>query len=149
MRFYNREKEVKTLHTIENSSQTSSRKTIMVVSEGGIWKRTFFKNYPKKVYLFVSKKDEALLCEEFKLIIEQSLDTKILGEFREFSKLFEYIMILAQSQSFTLIIDDIQEFTYINPSVFGAMQSIWDKYKNKTRLNLILCIDQLTYEKYC
>ena len=72
------------------------------------------------------------------MILEQSLNTKILGEFKEFSKLFEYIMILAQNQNFTLIIDEFQEFLYINPSVFSDMQNIWDEYKNTSKLNFIL-----------
>jgi len=138
MKFYNREQELQTLQNIEKLSFNSSKMTI-IVGRRRIGKTTLIKKaYPKKVYFFVSKKNEHLLCEEFKLIIEQTLNTKILGEFKEFSKLFEYIMILAQNQNFTLIIDEFQEFLYINPSVFSDMQNIWDEYKNTSKLNLIL-----------
>lgn len=42
------------------------------------------------------------------------------------------------TRHFTLVIDEFQEFLRINPSVFSAMQRDWDKYKSRSRMNLIV-----------
>jgi AAA+ ATPase superfamily predicted ATPase len=138
MKFYNREKELETLNNIKKSSVINSKMTV-VVGRRRIGKTTLIKKaYEKRVYFFVSKKNEALLCEEFMTILQSSLDIKILGEFNKFNTLFEYIMQLAINLEFTLIIDEFQEFLSINKSIYSDMQNIWDEYKDKTKLNLIL-----------
>lgn len=90
-------------------------------------------------YLFVSKKDETMLCAEFVEILQTALDVKILGEFRSFKTLFEYLMQLSIQTPFTLAIDEFQEFLQINGSIYSDMQNIWDEYKDKSKMNLILC----------
>lgn len=94
--------------------------------------------YKDKVYLFVSKKNEVLLCEEFVSIIQNTLDIKILGNFSKFRDLFEYLMNHAKSESFTLVIDEFQEFLQINKSIYSDMQNIWDEYKDNSQMNLVL-----------
>src|SRR5574344_931500 len=138
MRFYNREKELKNLQEIEKLSQNSSKMTIIVGRRKIGTKKLIKTAYKNATYFFVSKKDEALLCEEFISILQNSLDIKILGEFKKFSTLFEYIMQISQSRSFTLIIDEFQEFLSINNTIYSDMQNIWDSYKDSTKLNLIL-----------
>lgn len=89
-------------------------------------------------YLFVSKKSEPLLCQEFITQIQTSLNTTILGEFNRFPALFEYLLNLAKTKHFTLVIDEFQEFYAINPSIYADLQRLWDKYKDKTKLNLVV-----------
>ena len=138
MKFYNREKELKNLQNIQEKSTKSSKMTI-IVGRRRIGKTSLVKKaYDKKVYLFVSKKNEALLCEEFITIISDTLDIKILGEFKSFAKLFEYMMELSTTTAFTLVIDEFQEFLHINNSIYSDMQNIWDSYKDKSQMNLIL-----------
>jgi len=138
MKFYNREKELQNLHDIETSSKVSSKMTI-VVGRRRIGKTTLIKKaYPHRVYLFVSKKNEALLCEEFIEIIQDTLKVKIFGEIRNFKNLFEYLMELSKRQHVTLVIDEFQEFLQINNSIYADMQNIWDTYKDNTKMNLVL-----------
>lgn len=138
MRFYNREKELKNLHNIEKLSSNSSKMSI-IVGRRRIGKTKLIKEaYKDGIYFFVSKKDEALLCDEFIGILQNSLDIKILGEFKKFSTLFEYIMQLAKDRAFTLIIDEFQEFLSISNTIYSDMQNIWDTYKDETKLNLVL-----------
>ncbi|MCK9162297.1 MAG: DUF234 domain-containing protein [Arcobacteraceae bacterium] len=138
MRFYNREKELKNLHNIEKLSLNSSKMSI-IVGRRRIGKTKLIKEaYRDGIYFFVSKKDEALLCDEFIGILQNSLDIKILGEFKKFSTLFEYIMQLAKDRALTLIIDEFQEFLSINNTIYSDMQNIWDTYKDETKLNLVL-----------
>jgi hypothetical protein len=138
MKFYNREKELKNLKNIEQASKESAKMTI-IVGRRRIGKTTLIKEaYPQKLYLFVSKKNEALLCEEFIKIVEQQLEVKIFGEMRKFKELFEYLMELSTKRAFTLIIDEFQEFLTINKSLYSDMQNIWDSYKDRSQMNLVL-----------
>ncbi len=138
MKFYNRAKELKNLRDIQKSSLSSSKMTV-IVGRRRIGKTKLIKEaYKDKVYFFVSKKDEALLSSEFVEITQSALGIKILGEFKNFKNLFEYLMQISQETSFTLIIDEFQEFLQINSSIYSDMQNIWDEYKDKTKMNLVL-----------
>lgn len=138
MKFYNREKELEKLRSIEVLSHNGSKMTVVVgrrrIGKTKLIKESFF----QKVYLFVSKKNEALLCEEFVNVIQNTLDIKVLGHFTKFKELFEYLMVQATSRDFTVVIDEFQEFLQINPSVYSDMQNIWDEYKERTQMNLVL-----------
>ena len=138
MKFYNREKELTNLKKIEKASKESAKMTT-IVGRRRIGKTTLIKEaYPEKLYLFVSKKNEALLCEEFVKIVEYQLEVKIFGEIKKFNELFEYLMQLSTTRAFTLIIDEFQEFLNINKSLYSDMQNIWDSYKDKSQMNLVL-----------
>jgi AAA+ ATPase superfamily predicted ATPase len=138
MKFYNREKELKKLRNIDEASKESAKMTI-IVGRRRIGKTTLIKEaYPQKLYLFVSKKNETLLCEEFVKIVEQQLEVKIFGEMKKFKELFEYLMELSTKRGFTLIIDEFQEFLTINKSLYSDMQNIWDSYKDRSQMNLVL-----------
>jgi len=138
MKFYNREKELKNLRDIELSSKVSSKMTV-IVGRRRIGKTKLIQEaYKEKVYLFVSKKNEALLCEEFIPIIQNSLDVKVFGQITKFKDLFEYLMELAKTQHFTLVIDEFQEFLQINDTIYSDMQNIWDNYKDNSKMNLVL-----------
>ncbi len=138
MKFYNREKELKNLKKIETSSKLTSKMTVIVGRRRIGKTKLIQKAYSEKVYLFVSKKNEALLCEEFISIIQTTLDVKIFGRIIKFKELFEYLMELATSKHFTLVIDEFQEFLQINSSIYSDMQNIWDSYKDKSKMNLVL-----------
>ena len=138
MKFYNREKELKNLREIEHSSKDSSKMTV-IVGRRRIGKTKLIQEaYKEKVYLFVSKKNEALLCEEFISIIQNTLDVKVFGQITKFRDLFEYLMELAKTKPFTLVIDEFQEFLQINDSIYSDMQNIWDSYKDSSKMNLVL-----------
>ena len=91
------------------------------------------------VYLFVTKKSEQLLCQEFVDTIENSLGIKLFGKITRFSELFDYLLSVSKKQPFTLIIDEFQEFFTINESIYSEMQKLWDANKSESKLNLILC----------
>ena len=140
MKFYNRQKEIATLKEIEQNSSKSSQMTVMVgrrrVGKTTLLKRAFEKK--SVLYFFVAKKNEVLLCEEFTREVEDKLGV-VLGRFQNFASLFRAIMVLSSERSFTLIIDEFQEFASLNKSVFSDMQNIWDTYKDQGHINLVLC----------
>ena len=91
-----------------------------------------------KLYFFVSKKEESLLCEEFLEEIKDKLALPIFGEIKTFENLFALLMQTAKNTSFTLVIDEFQEFERINASIYSVMQRIWDTNKATTKMHLIL-----------
>ena len=138
MIFYNRKQELTKLHQIQELSKTSSKMSI-IVGRRRIGKTSLIKKaFEQKVYLFVSKKSEMLLCEEFISIIEKELGIKVLGEYYSFAKLFEYLLELAKERHFTLVIDEFQEFLSINKTIYSDLQNLWDSYKDISKLNLVL-----------
>lgn len=141
MKFYNREIEIKKLNEIEKISKKNAQMTL-IIGRRRIGKTTLLTHvFPinKSLYFFIAKKNEALLCEEFTLQIEEKLSVKSYGKVNAFKDLFAWIMELSQTRSFTLIIDEFQEFTTVNPSVYSDIQNIWDNNKRQNKLNLILC----------
>lgn len=142
MKFYNREKELELLNSIKERSATDAQMTV-VVGRRRIGKTSLLKkaieNEDTALYLFVTRKSEILISEEFKEEIERKLQVRIYGLITHFKDLFQYLMELSETRNFTLIIDEFQEFNSVNPSVYSEMQNIWDSYKNKSKINLILC----------
>jgi len=140
-KFYNREKEIALLEKIEQKSLETAQMTF-VVGRRRIGKTSLLTNVfasKKALYFFVEKKNEALLCEEFTEEIENKLGVTIYGKMRNFKDLFGYLMDLSKTQHFTLLIDEFQEFRNVNSSIYSEMQNSWDKHKNKSKINLILC----------
>lgn len=141
MRFYNREKEIEKLHQIEQQSTENARFTV-VVGRRRIGKtQLLLKSFEQKNYLyfFVSRKAESFLCQDFQQEIFDKLGVPMLGEVREFSKIFQFLMQISQNRHFTLIIDEFQEFLRMNPSIFSEMQHFWDVYKENSKINLLVC----------
>jgi hypothetical protein len=142
MKFCDREKELELLGSIKKRSVTNAQMTI-VVGRRRIGKTSLLKksieNEVDAIYLFVTRKSEILICDEFKEEVERKLGVRIFGSVTKFKDLFHYLMELSETKNFTLIIDEFQEFNLINPSVYSEMQNIWDSYKDKSKINLILC----------
>ena len=142
MKFYNREKELAFLKSIKERTKTEAQMTV-VVGRRRIGKTSLLKkaveNEDTALYLFVTRKNEVLICEEFKEEIERKLQVKLFGSFTQFKDLFQYLMDLSATRIFSLIIDEFQEFNNVNPSVYSEMQNIWDSYKERSRINLIVC----------
>ena len=141
MKFYNREDE---LALLQRADKLKSKQSIMTMLIGRrrVGKTTLaLQNFStdKTLYFFVSKKNEALLCEEFSQEIEEKLGIKILGEIKKFEQLFEYLLELGKKQAFTVIIDEFQEFYKINESIYSSIQKLWDLYKNESRVHFIAC----------
>ena len=141
MKFYNREKELELLQKADRFKSKNSIMT-MLIGRRRVGKTTLaLQSYTKDpvVYLFVSKKNEQLLCEEFLEEITNKLGVKFFGTISRFEELFEYILELGKTQSFTLIIDEFQEFFRINSSIYSSIQKLWDLYKKETKIHFIGC----------
>lgn len=141
MKFYNRKSELAELQRIQNLSFSDHSRLTVVTGRRRIGKTSLIMKAVEglpTVYLFVGRKSETTLCTEFIPIITQSLNTFVPAEIRTFRSLFQYLMELASSKPFNLVIDEFQEFYNINESVYSDMQNIWDIYRKKSRINLIV-----------
>ena len=141
MKFYNRTSEIKELQRIQKLSFDSHSRMTVITGRRRIGKTSLAVEATKgetSVYLFVSRKNEAALCEEFSQLISSVLGTYVPSEIKTFRSLFVMLLELAKTRRFNLIIDEFQEFEYVNPSVYSDVQNLWDQYRKQTNLNLIL-----------
>ena len=141
MRFYDREQEITFLRETAAQAKKNARFTV-VTGRRRIGKTSLIaKAYEDMpfVYFFVTRKTESDLCENFQDEMEQKLSIPMLGRSRKFSEIFEYLMKLSVERSFTLVIDEFQEFYRVNSAVFSEMQDIWDKYEKQSHINLLVC----------
>lgn len=141
MRFYDRTNELAELQRIKNLSFNDHSRLTVVTGRRRIGKTSLIMRSIEDsptVYLFVGRKNEATLCAEFIPAIAQSLETFVPNEIRTFRSLFQYLMELSVSRAFNLVIDEFQEFYNINESVYSDMQNLWDQYRKKSRMNLIV-----------
>lgn len=142
MKFYNRTSEIKELQRIQKLSFDSYSRMTVITGRRRIGKTSLVveatKGEGSTVYLFVSRKNETTLCEEFTLLISFGLGTYVPPEIKSFRSLFQMVMELAKTRKFNLIIDEFQEFEYVNLSVYSDVQNLWDQYRKQTYLKLIL-----------
>ena len=131
MKFYARERE---LELLETQYKQVNNKSIMTVITGRrrIGKTSLSKLYAddkKTLYLFISKKDEVLLCEEFLQRIKEEFDIPVVGELKKFRDIFKLIMEIGKNEKIVVIVDEFQEFFQINEAVYSVIQDLWDEYK--------------------
>jgi uncharacterized protein len=140
VRFYNRNEELAILERMRTASMQGSKMTI-VYGRRRIGKTSLTLKSAEghaQLYLFVSRKSEILLCQDFAEEIQKSLHLTVYGQLTRFRDVFAFLMDAARQTPFTLMIDEFQEFVNINPSVFSEMQELWDRHKSQTRMNLII-----------
>lgn len=140
MKFYNREKELELLARTREIAFNNHSQMTAITGRRRIGKTKLILKSCEgtpTVYLFVSRNNEAALCQQFAQTASKSLDTFIPAEISSFVGLFEMLMNLGKNLSFNLVIDEFQEFFYINPAIYSGMQDVWDRYKDTTRINFI------------
>lgn len=141
MKFYDRVEELKILQETQKQSFENHSMFTVVTGRRRIGKTKLIlkscENQPT-VYLFVARKNEGELCAKFSQVISQSLDVYFPNTSGSFIDVFTSLMELGKYRNFNLIIDEFQEFFYINESVFSEMQDVWDRYKDITHVNLIV-----------
>lgn len=140
MKFYNREQELELLARTREVAFSNHSQMTALTGRRRIGKTKLIlkscEDTPT-VYLFVRRSNEATLCSQFAVTASHSLNTYIPSEITSFVSLFEALMTVGRNLSFNLVIDEFQEFFYINTSIYSGMQDIWDRYKDTTHVNFI------------
>ena len=141
MKFYNRQSELAELERIKRLSFADYSRMTIITGRRRIGKTSLImkatENEPT-VYLFVGRKPEAALCSEYIQLISNSLKVFVPSEISSFRSLFQYLLEIGTQKSFNLIIDEFQEFFNVNESIYSDMQNLWDQYRRKTHVNLLL-----------
>jgi AAA+ ATPase superfamily predicted ATPase len=142
MNFYDRDEEMASLEEADRQSQQNHSMLTVVTGRRRIGKTSLllrrFKGAPC-VYLYVSRNNESALCMKFAQEINNSIDAYVPAGVTAFSEIFHFLMTVGTQKHFTLIIDEFQEFFYVNPAVFSEMQDIWDRYRMESHVNLVVC----------
>lgn len=140
MKFYDRETETETLRRIEAASKEYAQLTV-ITGRRRIGKTTLIRHAygsTRMIYFFVARKSESLLCRELADTVRDLLGEDI-GDFTSMARLFAALMQLSHRLNFTLVFDEFQNFKYVNESFFSDMQNIWDRNKDGSKINLIIC----------
>lgn len=141
MKFYNREKELALLEKTRRIAFSKHSQMTVLTGRRRIGKTKLIlkscEDTPT-VYLFVSRSNESMLCSEFAQQINSVLSSVFIPESVEsFADVFEMLMRAGKTEKYNLVIDEFQEFYYINPSIYSRMQDIWDRYKDVTFVNFV------------
>ncbi|MDR1088421.1 MAG: ATP-binding protein [Coriobacteriales bacterium] len=142
MRFYGREEQIEELRAGRSRAFEDHSRFTVVTGRRRIGKTTLVMKAlgeQNTLYLFVARKNEALLCADFSEQINATLDTFVPPETNTFKSLFTFLFKLAEVQEYSLVIDEFQEFFNINSSFYSDLQNLWDRHRNKTKVNLVVC----------
>ena len=141
MRFYNREEELEILAKNREQSANQSVMTTLIGRRRTGKTSLLLESVEgtRHLYLYVSKDNEQMLCKKFQEQATATLGVQIFGQTSSFGELFEQLMRYGIDNNYTLIIDEFQNFLSINKSIPSSIQDVWDRYKDRARVNLILC----------
>ena len=141
MKFYNREEEVAFLQFVQKKAFSEHSRMTVVTGRRRIGKTSLMLeacNGTPTVYLFVTRDSEAVLCGNFRQNIASGIGLALPQGITRFRDVFRLLMDEGRQRSFNLIIDEFQDFQYVNPAVFSDVQELWDLNKDATRVNLLL-----------
>ncbi|MGD0466144.1 MAG: ATP-binding protein [Gammaproteobacteria bacterium] len=141
MHFYNRQEELKTLNHLEKQASSTGVMTVLT-GRRRVGKTMLALNHINNInhdflYLFVGRKEETLLCQEFLEEIKKKFNIPIIGEIKFFKELFALLLEIAKNKKITIVIDEFQEFLQINKTVYSDLQKLWDLNKSSTKLHVI------------
>jgi hypothetical protein len=57
------------------------------------------------------------------------------------NKIYSFLKIIfnyAEKNFITVVLDEFQNYQFVDPCIFSELQNLWDQKKEKTRCNLIL-----------
>ena len=140
MKFYNREKELASLEKVRQVSFSVHSQMTVLTGRRRIGKTSLiFKSCEDTptVYLFVSRSNETDLCLRFTSEIRQALDIYV-PELTNFAEMFRFLMDVGTRMEYNLVIDEFQEFYYINQEIYSLMQDTWDRLRKQSHVNLIV-----------
>lgn len=142
-KFYNREQPLAKLRAISNNVASSKGQLSVVVGRRRVGKtrllnEAFSKQKGLFLYLFISRKSEAALVDEFASIISTQLGAKFFKP-SSLRDIFEYLFDYGKTQPLTLVVDEFQDIERVNPSLFSDLQNLWDSTKRQTQMHWVCC----------
>ncbi len=142
MKFYDRQEEIAELRRIEQQAFTTHSRFTVVTGRRRIGKTSLIRrafDQSTTAYLFVSRDNEAVIVKRFAQEVRESLGVFIPEGIVSFRDLFTTLMEAGKTMHFNLVIDEFQDFTYVNEAIFSHIQDVWDRYKDVSQVNLVVC----------
>ena len=114
MKFYDREKELELLRNSEAQAEKAASFTVLMGRRRIGKTSLILKALEGKpfAYLFVSRDNEAMLCDKMQRELQNSLGINVFGRISRFRELFEVIMQASQTRHFTVVFDEIRYVEY-------------------------------------
>ena len=141
MKFFDRTEQLAQLREMKNRSYDNHSMLTVVTGRRRIGKTTLIDKSmsgEEYLYFFVGKKNEAVLCAEFTGEIRTKLGLFVPDGITSFKDIFAILMQVGEHRKFTHVIDEFQNFSEGNPSIFSDIQNYWDQFRLKTNVNLIV-----------
>ncbi|WP_422475238.1 ATP-binding protein [Endozoicomonas sp. ALB032] len=146
MIFYNREDELEQLREWSELASKGTAHLTTVVGRRRVGKTALLnKTFPQRntsaasIYLFVSRKQESLLCEEFVEQIRTVLNIPIFGQPARLREVMEILLQFSITTPVTVILDEFQDIQRVNRAFFSELQDLWDRYRQQSRMHLVCC----------
>ena len=143
MEFIGRQEELAELRRIRAKSQKESRFTVISgrrrVGKTELVEKALNDGKNPYLYFLLTRRAEKDLCQLLQEEADKVLSRPLLGTAERFAQLFESVMQYSVDTPMTLVIDEFQEFDWINPAIFSDIQGIWDRLHKKAHLNLVVC----------
>lgn len=142
MKFYNRKKELEYLAKINKLSQKQTQLTVLT-GRRRVGKTELIKHFllsikkDKAFYFFITRKRTKNILEEFSSILAKEFPI-LATNLQNWEEFFKFIFEAGRKQKITIVLDEFQNFKYIDNSVFSILQKYIDEYKNKSKVNLIV-----------
>lgn len=142
-KFYNREEPLAKLRALScNITETKGRLSVVVgrrrVGKTRLLSEAFSTLEGQYLYLFISRKSEAALVDEFKAVIVEQLGAKFFQP-QSLRDIFEYLFDYAKQTPLTLVVDEFQDIEKVNNSLFSDLQNLWDSCKNTAMMHFVCC----------
>ena len=140
--FFGRQDEIAALRRIRSVALESARMTVLTgrrrVGKTALVRQALDDGRIPYVHLPITRQPEVTLCEQLQAECEAVLHLDIHGTCQRFGELFKVLMAESVKRPFTLVLDEFQEFDRTNPGVYGDIQAIWDRYHQKSKVNLVV-----------
>jgi len=139
MKFYDRQDELKLLERLDRVSRKSAQFS-SIVGRRRVGKTELIKQHlsstKRGIYFFVAEKSSNSLLAEFsnelKLVFPHA---PLFSNWKDF---FTFLFSEAQRTHLTIIFDEFQNFSRVEPALFSTLQRLWDEWKDKTKVHLIV-----------
>ena len=144
--FIGREKELKALNNLYNSGKFEFA---VIYGRRRIGKTELIKQFieqKKSIYFMGIESNSKLNLENFsKSILEYSSGISADTSFANFQVALEYVFQLAEKERIILAIDEYPYVARSSKSLASTLQLLIDKYKDHSKLMLILCGSSMSY----
>jgi len=142
MKFIGRESELARLAEISRSAATSGYLT-MITGRRRVGKTTLVRHFLQQnnlphSYFFVSRKQPRDLLNEFSEILSETFPEITGLHFDSFDRFFKFLFQKLAATNFTFVMDEFQNFNYVDPAVFSILQKHWDGHQDKIKGHLIV-----------